>query len=256
MATEGKTKAPVVDGKRLASLEASVSSLAIALTANGFELKSGDDPCVSAIVAIKQGKERIASLELETLDKFGGLETELEKARKRVAELETENGELHQDVEDLANARNTLANQLAAEGKGQGEQLEEVAEPEPAPIVRERPETARDVGPTFGTLTSGELQELLATTDAAFEVAFSNGDFEILEFTPTEQIKPASLSRVDGSRYLLLQPIVLKGGDHPEEIHGAGLLLEGTQVGYCPFEPPLTVQPGHEWKFDRSLIFA
>lgn len=282
MATEGKTKAPV-DGKRLASLEAGVSSLALALSANGIELKEGQDPCVQAIVVIKRWHELTAAraelqlavaiavdAEPETIeDPFaaaaGALEAmkarvvdvegQLETSRKRIVEIELENGELHQDVEDLANARNTLANQLAEEGKGQGAAVEEVKAPEPVAPVRERSENARDVGPAIRSLSYAELQQVIGFPDGAFEVAFSDGEFEIPAFTP-EKINPASLARVDSSRFLLQQAITLRGGDRAEEIHGAGLLLGGTQIAYCTFEPPLTVQPNHEWKFDRTLIFA
>lgn len=248
---EGKTKAPSVDGKRLASLEASVSSLAIALTANGIVLEEGADPTVTAIVTIKQLVEQADAAAAST----DALIEQLAVERSRVAALEAENKELQQDVEDLASAKNGLANKLAGEGGApDAEQpIEPEIAPEPEAPARERPEASRDVGPTFGGISFAELGDAIRA-EAAFEIAFSNGEFEIIDFPPVA-ISPSDLHRVDGSRYVVAKAIDIMGGVAPERIHGAGLLLEGVQVGYCALEPAAVVLPGHEWRFHRSLIF-
>lgn len=314
---EGKTKAPTVDGKRLAQLQSSVSGLALALIANGVPVPEGADPFEIACGRIKHaaelddrimaligattavigrfapdmelaplnGDEQLIDVQIRLLEQLYGAETpcdrrihELEQklaagpdgategeiaaiaraeaAEKRVAELEEETGELKIDVEELATARNRLANQLAEEGKGQAGDEPELEEPEATPTVaRERPDDARDVGPTFGRLTHVEMQQLVGA-GAPLELAFSNGEFELVEFSsPPIEIAAADMIRVDSSRYIVGKAVHVKGADHPEELHGVGLLLEGSQVGYCPFDPPLLLLPGHEWKFDRQLVF-
>lgn len=265
------------NNKRLAALESGVSALAIALTANGVTVAEGADPIEAAIVAIKahvsnnadlgralEGcsaevtrlSSTVAELEAKAAGATPGTDAaELEELRRRVAELEDENGELKTDVEELANAKNALANQLADEGKGTAPAdppAAEEPEPEEAPLVRG--ETARDVGPAFPRLTEIAIAELIAD-GGPFEVAFSNGDFEIVDF-PAIPIAGVDLVRVDSSRYIVKQPIHIRGGAARSRIHGAGLLYAGEQVGYCTFEPVIGVDPGQERRFDRALIFG
>lgn len=283
MATEGKTKAPAVDGKRLAQLEAGVSALALCITANGIDLKEGQDPIDQAIALVKRWRElTIARAELQLVvaiavgvepetieDPFAAahgaletmkahcveLETDVAAASKRVAELELENAELQTDVEDLTNAKNTLANKLADEGKAAHDPAPIVAAEEPAPAPLERPETARDVGPTFGALTLPELQQAVAA-GLSFELAFSNGEFELVEFSsPPIVVQAADLQLLDGYRHVVRPAIHIKGGAMPQIIKGAGLLLEGVQVAYHGFTAPLTIHPGAEWKFERQIAF-
>lgn len=289
--TKQKGKAPV-DGKRLALLEAGVSALAMAMAANGIELKEGQDPLEQAIAIVKRWREltlaraelilavalatgtepeavedpfAAAAGALETMkDRLDALdaaaanpnqeESELDHWRRRAKELEAENAELQGDVEDLVNARNVLANRLAEEDKPSA--LELPAEPEWTPeptIARERPESARDVGPTYGGLTSGELQTIL-DAGAQLEVAFSNGEFEIIDFSGPIMVGVKELQRVDSARVRLKDGVELTGSTMLERIHGAALLLEGTQVAYHQFDPAIVIHPNQNWKL--SPVFG
>lgn len=260
---EGRNRGAGVDGKRLASLEASVSALAITLTANGIDVGDGD-PLELAIGRIKRCAELEALADQTTPGEIAAIaraeaaETALEAARKRVAELEEENGELKVDVEDLASAKNALANELAGEERPlpppSPDAALEQAKEQPAPAIAARPELARDVGPTFGGLTHTELRAAI-DAGAAFDVVFSNGEYELVDFEPS-RIKGTDLTRVDSSRFIVTPAIHLKGADHPHQLHGAGLLLEDVQVAYCPFDPPLTVHPGSDWRFERQILFG
>lgn len=272
-----KVRAPD-NNKRLAGLEASVSSLAIALTANGITLEEGADPIVAAIVAIKAAAESKAALTAalagcneevdklqRTVDELGARAAgatpgtdaaELEELRKRVAELETENGELQTDVDELANAKNALANQLAADGKGTGEPPAPEIDDEPEDVVpvAERTAAARDVGPEFQRLSEVAIAALVAE-GGDFELGFSNGEFEIIELAPVT-IGAGDLTRVDSSRFIVGPPVHIRGADAPLKIAGVGLLYAGEQVSYCPFEPAVVLHPGQERGFNRALIFG
>jgi prefoldin subunit 5 len=272
-----KVRAPD-NNKRLAGLEASVSSLAIALTANGITLEEGADPIVAAIVAIKAAAESKAALTAalagcneevdklqRTVDELGARAAgatpgtdaaELEELRKRVAELETENGELQTDVDELANAKNALANQLAADGKGTGEPPAPEIDDEPEDVVpvAERTADARDVGPEFQRLSEVAIAALVAE-GGDFELGFSNGEFEIIELAPVT-IGAGDLTRVDSSRFIVGPPVHIRGADAPLKIAGVGLLYAGEQVSYCSFEPAVVLHPGQERGFNRALIFG
>jgi hypothetical protein len=272
------------NNKRLAILESNVSALAIALTANGVALEPGADPFQAAIDVIKSAASlRACNTELETriaareaeleayMKRIAALETpspgagtpgtdaaELEELRKRVKELEEENKELRIDVDDLANAKNALANRLAEEGKGTGGEPPP-ADPVPDPIniaalPAERPEAARDVGPAFKSLSEVAIGKL-AAEGGQFEIAFSNGEYEILDFAPVK-IAAKDLHRVDSLHFIVGPAVNIRGGHAPARIHGAGLLYGGEQVAYCAFEPPIIIQPGQERRFDRALIFG
>lgn len=186
-----------------------------------------------------------------------GSAEELATLRSRVTVLETENAELQVDVEELANAKNTLANQLAAEGKGTApapapDPIE--AEPEPEPIVRA--EGARDVPASLPSLSHVALGALVHD-GGPFEIVFSNGEFEHVEFgTPPITIAASDLIRVDSSRYLVGKAINIRGGLAPAKLAGVGLFYAGEQVAFCAFEPAAVIQPGQERRFDRSLIFG
>lgn len=300
------------DTKRLGALEAGVSALAIALTANGFKLEEGADPIEAAIVALKRSAEEandgaIATLESDlhqlagyasaTLGRLvpdldlapltderplaylerltaaanptienllsrastpGTDAAELEELRRKVKQFTDENAELETDLTEMTNARNALINQLVDAGKGTGGTINE--EPPAAPeepaidLIGERPELARDVGPEFGRLTEVAIGRLLEE-GRPFELVFSNGEFELLELQP-QKISAADLIRVDSSRYIVKPTIHVRGSGTPAKIHGAGLLFDGEQVGYCTFEPSVIIHPGQERRFDRALIFG
>jgi uncharacterized small protein (DUF1192 family) len=274
MPPEGKGKAPD-NNKRLAALEAGVSALAIALTANGIKLEDGQDPIEAAIAAIKSQAKDVAELtaraealagEVDRLTGVvGDLEArlgadadpgELEELRKRIVALTAEVGELEQDLLDMTNAKNALANQLAEQGKGTGD-AGAAPSPEPAPEPEpelERPAHARDVGPAFGQLTDVAIAALVAE-GGAFEIVFSNGEFEIVDFEP-RTIAAKDLTRVDSSRFVVEPAIHLRGVGAKVKVHGAGLLYGGKQVAYCAFDPPPVIEHGQERRFHRALIFG
>jgi predicted nucleic acid-binding Zn-ribbon protein len=323
---EQKAKAPD-NNKRLAALEAGVSALTMALTANGIELAVGDDPIEKAIGAIKRSAEEANDGALEQLkttvkeqaesyaadveklneqlhnlagyasatlgrlvpeldlapltdeQPFAYLErltaaanpaienllsrsstpgtdaAELDAARKRIVELTAEIGELEQDLLDMTNAKNELANQLAAEGKGTGQAPPPPPPPDPEPenLIGDRDPRARDVGPGFSTLTEVAIGALVEE-GGDFELAFSNGEFEIVELQPVK-IRAKDLHRVDSSRWIVGPAVHVKGAVARVRLAGAGLLYKGEQVGYCAFDPALVVDPGQERRFDRCLIF-
>jgi hypothetical protein len=274
MPPEGKGKAPD-NNKRLAALEAGVSALAIALTANGIKLEDGQDPIEAAIAAIKSQAKDVAELTVRAealageVDRLtgvvGDLEArlaagadpgEVEELRKRVVALTAEVGELEQDLLDMTNAKNALANQLAEEGKGTDEAPPAppaAAEAEPEPVL-ERPAKARDVGPAFKQLTAVAIAQLVVE-GGGFEIAFSNGEFEIVDFEPVK-IAAKDLTRVDSSRFVVEPPIHIRGLGAKVKVHGAGLLYGGDQVAYCAFDPQPVVEHGQERRFHRALIFG
>jgi hypothetical protein len=177
-------------------------------------------------------------------------------ADAKVKELEAEVAELTTDVEEITSAKNALANQLAEAGQAPASSD---TQPEPdteeASAVRERPEAARDVGPEYGTYPIADLIKLKETdVDATFELAFSNGEFEILGIDPVA-IAAACLVETDG-RLKVNVPIQVRGRGAIEDVAGAGLLLAGEQVGYCVLDPAVKLHPGEERRFDHSLIFG
>lgn len=183
------------------------------------------------------------------------LKEELATALLKTKDLEAEVAELNQDVDDAISERNELRNKLSEDGKSSAiaavDDEPEVATPAP---VRERPESARDVGPTNGSLTADEIQSAI-DAGARFEIAFSNGDYELVEFGPT-YVAGSDLHRFATQQFAVAPALHIKGGSVGEEIHGAGLLLEGTQVGYCTFDPAVRIEPGQERAFNRALIFG
>jgi hypothetical protein len=177
-----------------------------------------------------------------------------ETAEKRVGELETEVAELTTDVEDAISEKNRLANLLSEAGTSTAAApVDQAPEAAPEPVERERPEAARDVGPTFSELAADDIAAAIAG-GARFEVVFSNGEFEIVDFQPID-IGGEDLLRATNRQFSVIPPIHIKAGQD-DTIDGAGLLLEGVQVGYCQFDPPIKVQQGQERKFDRALIFG
>lgn len=249
----GGARAPD-NNKRLAVLEAGVSALAIALTANGVTVPEGADPVELAIGVIKAHAEAAAGAGTST--------GELEQLRARVAELETEKGELETDLEDITGEKNRLAGLLNDDGKSQnaGEEPEQGGEKHPfleAQPALVRPEGARDVGPEYPVFEKGELRELLGPDHdgEGLELVFSNGDYEILALQPVPITVP-QLQRMENS-FIVIPAIhaKLSATDQPEQIDGVGLLYGGEQIAYCRFPSKLPLPPGGERRFDRAIIF-
>jgi hypothetical protein len=247
MAKDGPTAKGPDNNKRLMVLEAGVSTLAVALLANGFKVEEGGDPIEAAIVAIKGQASKID--ELEEAAKVGSDNAtageiaaiaRAEAAEKALAEANDELEEMRNDVADL---EGKIANLGAAD------ELE-------APIAvapRERPEGAHDFGPTFGMSTARELAELIEE-GGDFEISFSNGKHEIVELEPVK-IKAADLRGKSG-RFELAHPIFVRGGQVREEIDGAALVKSGVQIDYCQFPAPVAIEPRQERRFERAIAFG
>jgi hypothetical protein len=148
-----------------------------------------------------------------------------------IAELET-------DIEQLEG-------KIEAINGGEGDEL-------PAIAARERPENARDFGPTFGQIDAPEIGQL-REEKAGLEIGFSNGEHEIVELAPVP-INAADLQAVEG-RYIA-PTIHVKGGTHREDLHGAALLKDGEQIAYCQFPAPIALEVGQERRFDRAITFG
>jgi hypothetical protein len=253
------------NNKRLALLEAGASALAMALAANGTPIPEGGDVFGIATAKIKEGAQ--ASAELEELRKHvAELEAvapsadqpndgELSTLKAKVAELENEVEELKVDVDEAMSEKNRLANLLADQGRSAAPAaIEEEAAPEPKAVELVRAEGARDVGPTFGSLSADEIA-IAIEAGSRFEIAFSSGEFEIVDFGPI-YVNGEDLHRFATQQYAVAPSIHIKGASVPMEIAGAGLLLEGSQVGYCTFDPVVHIEPGQERAFNRALIFG
>lgn len=160
-------------------------------------------------------------------------ETALEAANKEIAELNT-------DIEQL-------------EGRIDQLQAADVANAEePVNLARERPEHARDFGPTFDAGERKDIAKLIAAGEA-FEIAFSNGEHEIVELAPIA-LEGKDLIAIEG-RYLAPK-IFAKGGEQVEHIHGAALLLGGEQIAYCEFPSPIAIEPRQERGFEKAITFG
>lgn len=264
------------NNKRLALLETSVSALAIALVANGVALAEGADPIEAAITRIKQAGE--------LADKLGGTTAELENLKAKSAE-EANDGALEQLKARIAEleeaAGNSAPGDATAALEDQIDELERqlaaktariveleagapvivntvtAEEPEEVPIGRERPETARDVGPEYGgALSSAELTTLLASgTAEELEIAFSNGEYEVVSLHPVK-VEPKDLQLFEGRN--VVGPAIdvhLAAIDPAEILHGFGLLMGGEQIAYCPLLDPIRLEPGTEHRFQRVIFF-
>lgn len=287
------------NNRRLAKLEAGVASLAIALSANGFDLPEGTDPIVAAITAAKDTaslRAQVAQLADFLLanhpdaigDNAGAIPTAIKviEQLKATSLEESNDGQVATLKQQLAELQEAVANGGGADAiAGLEDQIDALertvavrdarikeleagapvivetvapdsaAEPEAPALVR--PEAARDVGPDYaGILKSGEIRDLLNEGGIdGLEVAFSNGDYEIVGMEPVK-IGPEDLQLFEGRN--LVAPAIhaqLAIGDPPVVLHGFGLMLQGEQVGYCPLLDQIRLNPGEEHRFQRVIFF-
>jgi hypothetical protein len=270
------------NNKRLALLESGVSAIAIALTANGFTVGEGEDPLAAAIAAVKGQAATIDDLTKKLEAAEGGNATDGEIAAiARADKADAELGELQAKVQAVVDylcanypddvspeeCALSAATRILGEQKLELEQLnidveqleaqleakQNAGESELEPTVaRERPENARDFGPTFGKLDRADLVELLAA-DAGLEIAFSNGEYELVGLEPIA-IKGSDLVSVEG-RYIA--PVVfVRGGADREDIHGAVLVHGGEQIDYFAFPRPIELEAKQERRFEKAIIFG
>lgn len=234
-----------------ARLEAEYSKLAAYLLANPHEGEgSAIDVAISALEAAKAGPDNASAGELAAIARAEAAETELGSVKLELAGLQ-------EDLDAAISAKNELAQVVADKGYKRpepGEVSGEDGDYEPAPDPRARPESARDFGPDRHSIGDDLLAELLAGEGGRFEVAFSNGEYELVELAPVA-ITAADLA-LNGGRRCVLSPLTVRGGTHREEIHGAALLLDGEQIRYCTFPAPLVIEPGQERGFTRALYFG
>lgn len=173
--------------------------------------------------------------ELAAIARADAAEAKITDLLAELGKAAAENEQLNIDLEQLE-ARN--------------EDAAEALDP-PAP-ARDRPENARDFGPTFGQLDRAELAELVSE-DAAFEISFSNGEYEIVALAPVA-VKGSDLMATEG-RYSV--PVIfVRGGDDREDLHGAVLVHGGEQIGYCEFPRPIELEPKQERRFERAITFG
>jgi hypothetical protein len=270
------------NNKRLALLESDVTAVAIALTANGFTVGEGEDPLAAAIAAVKGQAATIDDLTKKLEAAEGGNATDGEIAAiARADKADAELGELQAKVQAVVDylcanypddvspeeCALSAATRILGEQKLELEQLnidveqleaqleakQNAGESELEPTVaRERPENARDFGPTFGKLDRADLVELLAA-DAGLEIAFSNGEYELVGLEPIA-IKGSDLVSVEG-RYIA--PVVfVRGGADREDIHGAVLVHGGEQIDYFAFPRPIELEAKQERRFEKAIIFG
>jgi hypothetical protein len=270
------------NNKRLALLESGVSAIAIALTANGFTVGEGEDPLAAAIAAVKGQAATIDDLTKKLEAAEGGNATDGEIAAiARADKADAELGELQAKVQAVVDylcanypddvspeeCALSAATRILGEQKLELEQLnidveqleaqleakQNAGESELEPTVaRERPENARDFGPTFCKLDRADLVELLAA-DAGLEIAFSNGEYELVGLEPIA-IKGSDLVSVEG-RYIA--PVVfVRGGADREDIHGAVLVHGGEQIDYFAFPRPIELEAKQERRFEKAIIFG
>lgn len=235
--------------KVLGAFDINVGLLTTALSGAGVEIAEGGDAIMTAVSVIEGNAEDAGEGDLATT-RIGELEAE-------VAALKGENAELETDLAEMTNLRNAAVNELVAVKEGREPEAKPPEEPEPEPEPappRKRPEAARDVGPTFGKATAAEIAELLADGVGQLEIALSNGEFEIVDFSPQPIERGALVYR--GGKFHVEPAILVRGAGQDEEIAGAALLLNGEQLDYCEFDSPIPIEPGQERKFERMFVFG
>lgn len=219
---------------------------------------SAVDTAIKILSAVPASAEEVNDGAIESLKaQLADVQRVADAQGSRITELTAEVGELEHDLADMTGEKNRLANELAAalEGRPSAPPADPVVEAPAAPIARERPEAARDVGPDYQTLTIEELNGLVAAQAHGLELAFSNGEYEILSLEPiplavTDLVPAEGKLMVSGAIFAKLQAT-----DPQEELAGVGLLIGGEQIAYCPFIEKLRLEPGNERRFERAITF-
>lgn len=138
------------------------------------------------------------------------------------------------------------------------EQIKAIEAGEPITIAEPKVERgAAECGPTFNQATAEELRGLI-DEGQHFELVFSNGEHEVVEFAPVPLTSRDLV--LHGNRYMVDPTVTIAGprGDNaaPLELAGAALLCHGEQIAYAPFERPLQVSPGDHRAFNRTFLFG
>jgi len=233
-------------GQRTEQLEKQVEDLAKQLEEAKTAAPESDNATpgeIAAIARAEAAEKRIAELQ-EAIGNSSPSEG-TEALESRIDELEREGMAKDARIKELEAGAPVV--QVVAD---------ETAEDVPATAVRERPETAADVGPAYpGQFTAEELTELIINTTSGFEIAFSNGDYEIVALQRVA-ISAADLQRFE-NRHVVGPTISarLLPTDAPELLLGFGLMLEGEQIAYCAALDPIMLEPGSEHQFQRAIFF-
>lgn len=231
------------------AVSAAPSMLATALGAAGVVLAEGADPVLVAIELISNGPNGGSA----SVGELAAI-ARAEAAEKALGEVNIELAGAIEDRDLAVSAKNELAQVIADKGYKQPEPGGAVdTQPEPEPEPRQRPEGARDFGPIYGDTDNALLAELIADS-AGFEIAFSNGEHELVIPGLPVAIGAADFS-TSGGRRMVEKAILVKGGDYREEIHGAALLHDGEQIHYCAFPAPVALEPGQERQFVKAIFF-
>jgi DNA-binding transcriptional MerR regulator len=249
----------IVDSWKAKTL--SLAAIAAYLAANPVDGETGDvveDLVIARLEAAKAGPDNATEGEIAAIARADAAETrvgELEKALQEaamggdgeVAELQAANERIATLEAELAAARETLGGIDAAANAADAE----IAQ------IETGPRDAIECGPTFGGLLSEALKALI-DAGTTFELVFSDGAHELVEFPPTP-ILASDLVR-HGNRFMVNSTIAIAGprgeGAASLELDGAALLLSGEQVGYSQFERPLTVNSGDQRQFSRTFLFG
>jgi hypothetical protein len=271
----GKATTNPDNNKRLAALESGVSALALTLAANGFTLEEGADPLEAAIGAIKGQAAKIDELETNASSAAIAAVARADKAEAALGELEPKVEAVvdylcanHPDKVSANECALTTATRILGEQSAEivelktdvqdlTEQLEADADrdalAEEVAVSRERPEGARDFGPTGGALDAAELAALIEKGEA-FELSFSNGEYEIVELAPVA-LPASDIVQIEGRR-LVGTPVFVRGGERAEELDGVALVYGGEQVAYCQFPKPIMLEANQERRFERAIAFG
>lgn len=112
---------------------------------------------------------------------------------------------------------------------------------------------ARKVGELKGGTDRAALDAAMAA-EAEFEIVFSTGTSEIIEFDPVI-VYPPAFTRLGRERYNLRDAIMVRGAGREHRVRGVGLLVDGKQIAYTEFPKAVAVPVGQEMKFDRMIGF-
>lgn len=202
---------PADNNKRLAALEASVAALVPVLAEHGIAVADDETEVDQAVRLIQVLDDQVAELR--------------EGARSASEDLEKLKAEIEK-------------------AKAAGRQ---VGKPK-AKSSRARKLGGGTAAKPFATDREA-LIEAMGAGEGTLELVFSNGAEEIIELAPLE-LYPAAFRRVQGDRFKLNQPVLVKGSRDGTRVRGFALVKEGKQLAYEPLPEAVPLPAGQERKFE------
>lgn len=161
-------------------------------------------------------------------------DADTEQLKARLAQLEGENAELAATV--------AAFDEVAAKRHRKGD----------------RQVKARKLGPVKAKAdeNAAAIAEAMAG-GAELELAFGHEGDEVIQFEPV-RVFAGAFQRQGGSepRFVLRDPVSVRGGSADLTVDGVALLEAGKQVAWCAFRHPVAVPAGQERRFDRTIVFA